>query len=434
MLRFLLWRGVPLLLVLLAALSLAGCAGAAAGPAPSVLGGETIRLLIVGDPFATALRELGEELGRRAGGTVLIEVVGYDELRDLTLRNADDLESAYDIVSFDVVWAGEYGAQGVLMPLEDLIAAAPDLRPDDFLDVAYESSRAGGRQLGLPIQPHPELLWYRSDLLAAVGLGPPATTDELLAAARALNHPERDEYGICWNGQRGQPLGQQMAHFYAAFGQPLLDAAGRPTLNTPRGIAAARFAQSLLLVSPPDILGMAWDQRTRRFAAGGCAMTYEWAARSPMAEHAPTSQVRGLVGYGPAPHAPDAPAVTPLGTWSLGIPANIAGRRAMAWRFLAWLSSAEIQRLLAAHGNAGMPRDSLLRDEELVARYPAFTTVTRPEVAAQLDDWMRPAVPEWPHLAEILGTVYHDMLRGDLTPEQAAAEAQARAEQLFATR
>lgn len=425
-------RGAPLLLF--AMLLIAACSGGGGEAASSILGGETIRLLIVGDPFATALRELADELGRRSGGTVLVEVVGYDELRSLTLRNAADLESSYDIVSFDVVWAGEYGAAGVLLPLDELIAATPELRPDDFLAVPYAGSSAGGSQLGLPIQPHPELLWYRTDRLAAAGIPPPVTTDDLLATARALNDPGRGTSGICWNGQRGQPLGQQMAHFYAAFGQPLLDAAGRPTLDTPGGVAAARFAQHLLPVSPPDVLSMAWDQRTRRFAAGGCAMTYEWAARSPMAEHAPTSEVRGLVGYAAAPHAPGAPPVTPMGTWSLGIPANIGPRRDLAWRFLAWLSSSEIQRLLALRGNAGMPRTSLLHDEELAARYPAFATVTRPEVAAQLDDWMRPAVPEWPQLAEILGTVYHDMLRGELTPEQAAAEAQARAELLFATR
>ena len=44
---------------------------------------------------------------------------------------------------------------------------------------------------------------------------------------------------------------------------------------------------------------------------------------------------------------------------------------------------------------------------------------------------MRPAVPQWSALADILGTVYHDMLRGELTPEQAAARAQQQADVLF---
>lgn len=434
--RLLLLIGAPVAMLLLVLL-IARPASPAVAPAPapaadSVLGGETVRLLIVGDPFANALQQAAGELGRRAGGTIDIEVVGYDDLRAITLRNAGDTASAFDIVSFDVLWAGEYGAAEVLLPLDDLIAATPALDPDDFLPIAYRASRHAGRQLGLPIQPHPELLWYRRDRLAAAGLAPPATTAELLAAARALQRPEQGQHGVCWNGQRGQPLGQQMAHFYAAFGQPLLGPDGRPTLDTPRGVAAARFARDLLAVSPPDVLTMAWDQRVRRFGSGGCLFAYEWAARTFMVEEDVTSAARDHVGYAAPPHASGAAPVTPMGAWSLGIPANIGERRELAWRFLAWLSSQEQGRSLAIYGNGGMPRLSLLRDPELAARYPTFPLVSRLSAEGQLADWMRPPVPEWNELADVLGTVYHDMLRGELTPEQAAALAQRRADALFA--
>jgi len=423
---------IALALLVAALARLSPPAAAPSVAANSLLGGETVRLLIVGDPFAGALQQAAAELGRQAGGTIDIEVVGYDDLRAITLRNATDASSAFDIVSFDVVWAGEYGATGALLPLDDLIAATPALAVPDFLPLAYQAAQYHGAQLGLPIQPHPELLWYRRDRLAAAGVAPPATTDELLAAARRLQRPEQGEYGVCWNGQRGQPLGQQMAHFYAAFGQPLLSPDGLPTLDTPRGVAAARFARDLLAVSPPDVLTMAWDQRPRRFSRGGCLFTYEWAARSPMVEADPVSNAHGNVGYAAAPHAPGAAPVTPLGTWSLGIPANVGERRDLAWRFLAWLTSPDTERLLAAYGNAGTPRMSLLNDPQLAERYPAFPLVARLSAEGQLADWMRPAVPQWDGLAEILGTAYHDMLRGELTPEEAAAVAQSRAETLFA--
>jgi multiple sugar transport system substrate-binding protein len=320
----------------------------------------------------------------------------------------------------------------VLHPLDELLAAqATRLEPADFLEVAFKQSQFKGRQLGLPIQPHPELLWLRRDLFDAAKLAPPATTDALLAAARHFTQPANRQYGICWNGQRGQALGQQMAHFYAAFGQPLLDNSGRPTLNTARGLAAARFAKALLAYSPPDVLNMAWDQRPVRFAQGGCVMTYEWAARSYLVEQDAGSQVAGRVAYEAAPHAPGAAPVTPIGTWSLGVPANVGARRELALQFLAWISSSEIQRWLAQRGNGGMPRYSVMRDPELAARYPAFATVARLGRERQLDDWMRPPVPQWSELANVLGTVYHDMLRGELTPEQAAARAQQQAEALF---
>jgi multiple sugar transport system substrate-binding protein len=400
--------------------------------ATSMLDGATVRVLLVGDPFAMALNGLELELEQRAGGDLEFEIVGYDDLRRITLRNALDRSSYYDIVSFDSVWVGEYGEQRILLPLNAFIDVSEIVEPDDFLRIAYRQSRYADDQLGLPIQPHPELLWIRRDRFDAAGLLPPRTTDELLQVARQLNDPARNQYGICWNGQRGQPLGQQMAHFYAAFGQPLLDADGRPSLATEQGLAAARFARDLVAVSPPDILNMAWDQRTERFAQGGCLMTYGWAARSYLVEETATSRIAGKVDYLAAPHAPDTAAVTPLGTWSLGIPANIGARRDLAWRTLEWLTSPEIELLLAQHGNGGMPRYSIIRNSNLAGRYPAFSTVAALDADDQLADWMRPALPQWPALAEILGTVYHDMLRGKLSPEQATQEAQRQALELFA--
>jgi multiple sugar transport system substrate-binding protein len=392
--------------------------------------GKTFRLLVVGDPFAKALKQASVELGKRSGAHLNIELAGYNDVHRLILQNARDEKSNYDVVSFDVVWSGEIAKAKVFAPLR--LNLAPGLQADDFLPLAMQQSRLGPDQLGLPIQPHPELLWVRKDLLAQAGLAAPVTTEDLLKVAHKLTHPGNGIYGLCWNGQRGQALGQQMAHFYGAFGQPLLDESGRPTLDTPSARAAASFAKSLLAVSPPDVLNMAWDQRTRSFAKGSCAMTYEWAARSYLAEHDPASVVAGKVSYLPAPHAPGESTATPLGTWSLGVPANLGARHDDAEQFLFWLSEPAQQLLLAQNGNGGMPRLSLLNDPQLGSIYPTFSVVARLSQANALSDSMRPAVPQWATLAEMMGTVFHDMLSGQLTAEAATALAQARALQLFA--
>lgn len=411
-------------------LVLTGCANNAT-PLVAPAAPEPYRVLLAGDPFAIAIQKSLPVLEAQLKRPIVLELVSYDAMRQMTLLNARDQVSAYDVVSVDGVWLGEYATQRVLLPLRARVALSATLvQPEDFLPQAYQQSIYQGELYGLPIQSHPELLWYHRPPLQAAGLPPPTTTDDLLAAAAVLTRPERNQYGLCWNGQRGQALGQQMAHFYAAFGQPLLDAQGRPTLNTPQGVAAARYAQALLPYSPPDVLNMAWDRRPSRFAQGGCAMTYEWAARSDLVEN-PTSPVAGQVGYLPAPHAPGQAPVTPLGTWSLSIPANIGPRADAAWVLLAYLTRADTAKLLATNGNGGMARLSLLQDSALARLYPAFTTVAALAEQNQLADWMRPTVPQWPALADILGTVYHDMLQGLVTPEQAAAEAQRQAVGLF---
>ena len=391
-----------------------------------------IHMLLVGDPFALAIQNAAVQIEEASGFKVIIERVGYNDCRTLALLNSRGAVSKYDIVSFDVVWMGEYAKNSILLELNKWFDTFPALKEGDFIERAYQASSYAGKQYGIPIQPHAELLWCRRDLFEEAGIALPVTTDDALKAAAHFHSPDDNMYGICWNAQRGQALGQSVAHFYAAFGQPLIDSDGRPSLDTPRGLQVAQYLLELQKYSPPDILSMAWDLRVSRFSGGYAAMTYGWSGRSYLAEEDPYSRVSGKVEYIPAPHSADSIPVTPLGCWSLGIPANIADEsRDAAVEFLAWIAGDDAQHIIALHGNGGIALHSLLQDAQLQRRFPALATINTLGQRGALDDSMRPAIPQWPRLAEILGTVFHDMLAGLIEPEEALRQAQSAAEKLF---
>ncbi len=387
-----------------------------------------LNMLLVGDPFALALKKCLPELEERSGLNLDIEIVGYNDVRRMSLQNRQDRVSRYDLVSFDIVWMGEYEQQSLLLPLEEKI----QLDQLQLLKGSLSPCSRSHHCFGLPIQPHSELLWVRQDLLDAHGLRAPRNTDELLAVAKQLHNPEEQLYGINWNAQRGQPLGQSMAHFFASFGQPLLNEQGKAAFNTEKGLAAARYALALCEVSPPDIYNIAWAQRTRRFASGRAAMTYGWGGRASVAEEDPSSVVAGKVLYLPPPHAPDAEPVTPLGVWALGIPANAPNPEASV-KLLEAIYSPEFQKILTLAGNAGPPRLDTLKDPELQQKLPVFALMASTELQAQLSAEMRPPIPEWNGICQTLGTVFHEMLLGALTPEQALAEAELRVNNLLST-
>lgn len=414
--------GVMVLLVL------AGCGRGPEGSGLEVAGEEAgIRMLLVGDPFAMAMTRMRGELEAALGERIELEIVGYNDVRRLTLLNARDRVSNYDLVAFDVVWLGEYVRQGVLYNFRERVP----LPREAFLTEALEACELGGGLYGLPIQPHAELLWVREDWLEEAGMELPVTTEDVLAVARALHDPARQRYGVAWNAQRGQPLGQTMAHLFAAFGAELVDGTGRPGFRNERGLAAARYAMALLAVSPPDIHSMAWDQRTGRFASGQVAMTYGWGARAYMAEEEAYSLVKGKVAYLPAPHAPGVEAVTPLGVWALGIPANVRSvERSLA--VLEGLFDVEVQRQLSLKGNAMPGLRVLARDPGLQERYRVLRTMSVLDEAGAMRVEVRPRIPEWDGLCEILGTVFHDMLLGGLSPEAALDGAFEKAEALLA--
>jgi len=71
-----------------------------------------------------------------------------------------------------------------------------------------------------------------------------------------------------------------------------------------------------------------------------------------------------------------------------------------------------------------MPRYCIIRDPELMALYPAFEAVDKMSSEGIMQMWMRPQIPEWPVLADTYGTVFHEMLAGSLTPEEATAKMQ----------
>ncbi|MFL6125978.1 ABC transporter substrate-binding protein [Actinophytocola sp.] len=73
--------------------------------------------------------------------------------------------------------------QKQVVPLDDLLG---DTR-DDFVSTLLESQTVDGKLYGIPQAIDTQVLYYRPSLLDAAGVAPPATLDELVAAAKRLN-------------------------------------------------------------------------------------------------------------------------------------------------------------------------------------------------------------------------------------------------------
>ena len=403
-------------------------AGLATGPtlaAGPLEGGKTIKLLFVGDPFAQVMQKHIAEFEKMAGGKIELEVVGYPETRNKTLLNSQNSESAYDIVSIDGVWMGEYAADEILLDVTDMVPGSKiDLK--EFVPSIWEMGQVAGRQISVPVQPHPEMLEYRKDLFDRDGIPEPKTWDDVLAAAKHF-HGKDGMSGICWNGARGSALGQTFFHFIWAAGVKPLDKDGRPQLDDPKAMDAANYLLELMKYSPPGILNMAWDERARAYAKGECAIIYEWAGRGWIWELDESSPARGTTAYIGAPAKAGVEAASSVGAWFLGIPANIAeDRKQLAWEFIQWMVSPEMLKFSSKNGNGTMPSYSVMRDPELIKMYPAYPIVDKLGQEGKLLP-IRPPIPEFQQLSDVFGTIFHDMISGKLTSEEAMTKAQAEA-------
>ena len=408
-------------------------------------GGKKIRILGIGDPVFQVMQKILPEMEKAAGGTIELDVRGFDPLRQQVLLNSKNKESDYDLIAVDLPQFGEYTP--FLSDMSDYVDGST-MDPSDFYQVAWAGGiHDGGKILGIPLQPHPEIFAYRKDIFAKYGLAAPKSTDDVINAAKIIHENEEGMAGICWNAGRGTPLGQAFIMTQGAFGQASidLDRSGdgftfatiadsnmRPMVDTPSGRATAQYFLDLMKYSPDGILNMAWDERVRVFSQGGCGMTYIWSGRSAIYENDPDSKARGKVGYLPHPHGPGAYNMSTLGGWYLSIPKNIDPERAdLAWSVIEWLTSKDMLQEYTKHGNCVSPRPDVSQEPSVQKQCPVIGWV---DAMAQFDllaGWQRPPVPEIQGIVDTMGVEMHDMISGGKSLDDAIKTSQKKLERMM---
>jgi multiple sugar transport system substrate-binding protein len=402
-----------------------------------------LRGLVHGDPSFMVMKDLKRQFEHILGCETHQRAFSIDRLREEALRNAERRTSLYDLIAVDLPWVGEFAERGVLAPLDDVMDV-DRLDPADFHPAGWRAAHWRGRPYGVPAQTTPELLFYRRDLFEAKGLEAPTTTDAVLTAARTMHDPARGRYGIAWNAARGTPLGHSFIMACADFGQPVVDmpavAGGYDTsglhegpltvrLDTDRALAAAEYLLELSTLAPPNLLSMSWYERVKPYAAGTVPMAYGYTLLTPYFERDPDSPANGTTGYLPHPPGPTGAPIAPVGGYVFGVPANLAPeRREAAVEALVTFTSPEAQKLYVLNGSRTAPRTSVSADPEVRRLSPIFEAVDAMSWRDELQFWPRPPIPQISEIIRICGEELHDMLRNQISPREALARAQARAE------
>lgn len=421
--------------------------------APAIASGKLgfaggLDILVLDDPAYSIGKPLRRELSYLMGGQVRFHEASIDTLRDKILSNSQRETSKYDVVAVDLPMIAEFAARGVLAELDD-VASDSRVNRTDFVSAAWRGTFSADRQYGIPILINPQLLFCRKDLFAGSNLPPPQTTDDVLAAAKALHDPARGQYGISWTGARGGPIGQAFIHFLADFGQPVFqfarsvggfqtsrfsDQSLKPQIETDCGHLAAQFMVDLLEVSAPDVLSTGWDGQVALLRAGKVAMAYEWASRAAQLTGLPSGVELDFLPHPTGEISGEGQPrsnMAPIGGFAFSIPKNIApSRLRMAWNAIEWMSSPEIIKLLVQHGGHVTPRISVGADPAVRQLSPMISAVDQMARRGQIRLWPRPPVAGYSAVVAILGDEIHDMLSGKQSISQALGRAQERAEQI----
>ncbi len=418
------WGRLPSLALALSAIMSASSADAAS---------MTLTIASMNDPFGAAMTRLAPTIAAKTGVEVKIDIMGYGEL--MTKTNADFVgkTKAYDIVTMDIVLAGQYAEGGHVVLLDDWMkrdAAELDL-PDIYPAILDTLGNYHGKQVAFPFSGYANVLAYRKDLFDAAGLTPPATLEELQADAIKITDRAKGQYGWVANGQKGPAVAQDWMQYNAQFGGSILDKGGKPTLNSPANVKSLiLYKQFFDKAAPPGAVDYDWGGREEAFRQGIAATMQTWSVGASSYDDPEKSKIVGKFALIKAPTGAGVPEQYGLGGWGLAINKDIDGdRQEASWKVIKYLCGKDGQKALAMLGSGGFIRMSSLRDPDLLKKFPFLPVL---DISFQMANGdYRPRVPEYPEIQDLLGTAVNAVLAGNADPKAALDDAQARAKELF---
>lgn len=379
------------------------------------------------DQYVAAFRVLIPKFEEQTGIKITLDELGYVDLYQKLTADFVGKTANYDLMTVDIVWSGEYAANGYTLPLDDFMARDKDqLQLDDIMPVAWTLGEWEGKHWAYPLAGYANVLNYRKDVLQEAGIEPPKTQEELLAAAEKLTKADKDFYGVALLGAKGPAVAQDYMVWVQQFGGSILDKDGKPKVNTPEHVKVLEHFGSLFKYSPPGSTDYWWDQRETAFRSGKVAMMEGWSIARAGYENPEISSIVGKVDIALAPVGEGIEPKYGFGGWGIGINASSTKQeQEAAWEFIKWLSSPEIQKEWIRNDGAPIRR-STLEDPELVKEYPWFPTLLTSFEKGDGD--YRPRIPQYSIIQDALGTAVNGYLVGELKAQEALDQAQAQIE------
>ena len=396
--------------------------------------GVTLTVASQNDQFAGVLVKLAPEFQARTGIAVHVDILSYPEL--LTKVTADFIGKTrtYDALTTDNVWCGQFAESGYTVDLTDWIKRdAAEIEPDDIYPVLMSSlGNYKGKQVAFPFAGYANVLAYRTDLYEKAGLpAPPATMEDMVAAAGKITDKAHNIYGFVANGQKGPAVAQDWMQYNNEMGGSLLAADGTPALNSPANVSSLTVYKKLFdTAAPPGAVDYDWGGREESFRQGLVANMQTWSVGAAGYGNPEQSKVVGRFGIALAPHGRNVPANYGVGGWGIAINAGVTPKQqAAAWTYIKWVTSPATQKEMAADGAGGVIRLSTTHDPALLKKFPFYSVVDASFIHGNGE--FRPRIPQYPEIQDILGTAVNAVLVGDANPKSALDAAQAKAAKLF---
>ncbi|MCI1966281.1 MAG: extracellular solute-binding protein [Oscillospiraceae bacterium] len=293
------------------------------------------------------------------------------QMHDQLLTSLSSGSSDYDIISLDVVWAGEFAAAGYLSPLDAKMSKA-GFKKTDFNQGSMNSGNYQGKQYTLPFFPDVALLYYRSDIVSKEDgeklTSGDYTYEDLYQMAEKYKGKGGTADGFAFQAKQYEGLTCNANEFTKGFAD--LDN-GLKVMN--------QFTSSKLV--PADVLNYNEGSTDANFDNGKSVFSRNWPYQYGTIKGGKTALKTDQVGIAPLPNGGC------VGGWLLGMNANSKNADG-AWEFVQYLAGPDGQKIMSTKGSYLPGYNTLITDADVVAANPLLdmdgfknamkTTIARP--------------------------------------------------------
>ncbi len=399
---------------------------------------ETITIATVNNGDMIRMQGYTEQFTAKTGIDVEWVTLEENVLRQRVTTDISTKGGAFDIMTIGMYETPIWGANGWLVPLDDLSA---EYDVDDILPAMAGGLSHDGTLYAAPFYGESSMIMYRTDLMEKAGLEMPAapTWEFIRQAAAAMTDRDADINGICLRGKAGWGEGGAFITAMSnSFGARWFDMDWNAQFDTDAWANTLNFYVGMMNESgPAGYATNGFNENLSLFQQGKCGMWIDATVAASFVTNPKESTVADSVGFALAPDTGLGKRSNWLWAWALAIPAGTQ-QEAAAKQFIEWATSKDYIELVAENeGWANVPpgaRTSLYENpnymdvpfaqmtlDSILSADPNNSTVEpSPYVGVQFA-----AIPEFAGIATEVSQEFSAVYAGQQTVEEALAKAQA---------
>lgn len=359
------------------------------------------------EPLKSIAERWNEAEPDRASVRVEVLPEGADDQRQQLSLELNAEGSAFDILSLDVIWTGEFAQNGWLEPIHDEVSAATE----DLIPGAVSSASYQGEVWAVPFISGAGLLYYRSDLVDEA----PRTWDELVEVGQRAAE-EEDIAAYVAQGARYEGMVVNYLELLYSAGGDLYnedqtevvfndgDAAAQALSFMQDGIDEGYFA--------PGFNTMMEDDARNEFQSGNAVFMRNWPFAYPLMQDEAESEVAGSFEIAPLPTFDGEGSTSAVGGVNNAVSA-FSEHKEDALAFALFAATDADAQLEVAEEHAQVPVLSTVYDQ--LEDDPVFRVLADVVPFAQ----PRPPIPDWNGISTTMQQNLYPAYNGEMDHEAA---------------